>query len=235
MKIRLDHGLSPATDAIVRKSCGASRPRRRNGSGPSRSHAALRRGMVAAERTRNSVFGAGGISAAQAGGGWPARADISSTTPAARAHSVWSRSRGAGTSDHTKPARAASASHCLALSASKPRSACTRSLRSMLGFPEVVKSIPRRPGDLPRHPQSRGGRAARDPQGVPTARRRRRRGLHTHPSGDPTPSDADLLFTRRSAYAATLVGVEARGPSGARGHRLVGRPVIVAPPSGPPP
>jgi DNA repair protein RadC len=32
--------------------------------------------------------------------------------------------------------------------------------------------------------------------------------FHTHPSGDPTPSDADLLFTRRMAYAATLVGVE---------------------------
>jgi DNA repair protein RadC len=31
--------------------------------------------------------------------------------------------------------------------------------------------------------------------------------FHTHPSGDPTPSDADLLFTRRMAYAA-LVGVE---------------------------
>ena len=32
--------------------------------------------------------------------------------------------------------------------------------------------------------------------------------FHTHPSGDPTPSDADLLFTKRMAYAATLVGVE---------------------------
>ena len=32
--------------------------------------------------------------------------------------------------------------------------------------------------------------------------------FHTHPSGDPTPSDADLLFTRRMAHAATLVGVE---------------------------
>ena len=32
--------------------------------------------------------------------------------------------------------------------------------------------------------------------------------FHTHPSGDPTPSDADLQFTRRMAYAATLVGVE---------------------------
>jgi DNA repair protein RadC len=32
--------------------------------------------------------------------------------------------------------------------------------------------------------------------------------FHTHPSGDPTPSDADLLFTRRMAYAAALVGVE---------------------------
>jgi DNA repair protein RadC len=32
--------------------------------------------------------------------------------------------------------------------------------------------------------------------------------FHTHPSGDPTPSDADLLFTKRMADAATLVGVE---------------------------
>jgi DNA repair protein RadC len=30
--------------------------------------------------------------------------------------------------------------------------------------------------------------------------------FHTHPSGDPTPSDADLLFTRRMAYAATRSG-----------------------------
>jgi RadC-like JAB domain len=32
--------------------------------------------------------------------------------------------------------------------------------------------------------------------------------FHTHPSGDPTPSDADLLLRFRMAYAATLVGVE---------------------------
>jgi DNA repair protein RadC len=32
--------------------------------------------------------------------------------------------------------------------------------------------------------------------------------FHTHPSGDPTPSDADLQFTRRMAYAAALVGVD---------------------------
>jgi DNA repair protein RadC len=32
--------------------------------------------------------------------------------------------------------------------------------------------------------------------------------FHTHPSGDPTPSDEDLLFTRRMAEAATIVGVE---------------------------
>jgi DNA repair protein RadC len=32
--------------------------------------------------------------------------------------------------------------------------------------------------------------------------------FHTHPSGDPTPSDADLLLRCRMAYAATLVGVE---------------------------
>jgi DNA repair protein RadC len=31
---------------------------------------------------------------------------------------------------------------------------------------------------------------------------------HTHPSGDPTPSDADMQFTRRMAYAAALVGVD---------------------------
>jgi len=32
--------------------------------------------------------------------------------------------------------------------------------------------------------------------------------FHTHPSGDPTPSDADMQFTRRMAYAAALVGVD---------------------------
>ncbi|HEY6324247.1 MAG TPA: DNA repair protein RadC [Thermoanaerobaculia bacterium] len=32
--------------------------------------------------------------------------------------------------------------------------------------------------------------------------------FHTHPSGDPTPSDADLQFTKRMAYAAALVGVD---------------------------
>lgn len=32
--------------------------------------------------------------------------------------------------------------------------------------------------------------------------------FHTHPSGDPTPSEADLQFTRRMAYAAALVGVD---------------------------
>jgi DNA repair protein RadC len=32
--------------------------------------------------------------------------------------------------------------------------------------------------------------------------------FHTHPSGDPTPSDEDLQFTRRIAQAAAIVGVE---------------------------
>ena len=32
--------------------------------------------------------------------------------------------------------------------------------------------------------------------------------FHTHPSGDPTPSEADLQFTRRMALAAALVGVD---------------------------
>ncbi len=32
--------------------------------------------------------------------------------------------------------------------------------------------------------------------------------FHTHPSGDPTPSAEDLLFTRRMAEAAALVGIE---------------------------
>jgi DNA repair protein RadC len=32
--------------------------------------------------------------------------------------------------------------------------------------------------------------------------------FHTHPSGDPTPSSEDLLFTRRMAEAAALIGVE---------------------------
>jgi DNA repair protein RadC len=32
--------------------------------------------------------------------------------------------------------------------------------------------------------------------------------FHTHPSGDPTPSDEDLRFTRRMEAAAELVGVE---------------------------
>jgi hypothetical protein len=32
--------------------------------------------------------------------------------------------------------------------------------------------------------------------------------FHTHPSGDPTPSDADMQFTRRMAYAAALVGID---------------------------
>jgi DNA repair protein RadC len=32
--------------------------------------------------------------------------------------------------------------------------------------------------------------------------------FHTHPSGDPTPSAEDLLFTRRMADAAAVVGVE---------------------------
>jgi DNA repair protein RadC len=32
--------------------------------------------------------------------------------------------------------------------------------------------------------------------------------FHTHPSGDPTPSSEDLLFTRRMAEAAALVGVD---------------------------
>jgi hypothetical protein len=49
---------------------------RRNGSGPSCSHAARRRGIVAAERTRNRVFGAGGMAAVHGGGGWPALAII---------------------------------------------------------------------------------------------------------------------------------------------------------------
>jgi DNA repair protein RadC len=32
--------------------------------------------------------------------------------------------------------------------------------------------------------------------------------FHTHPSGDPTPSAEDLLFTRRMAEAAAVVGIE---------------------------
>jgi DNA repair protein RadC len=32
--------------------------------------------------------------------------------------------------------------------------------------------------------------------------------FHTHPSGDPTPSSEDMLFTRRMAEAAAVVGVE---------------------------
>jgi DNA repair protein RadC len=32
--------------------------------------------------------------------------------------------------------------------------------------------------------------------------------FHTHPSGDPTPSPEDLMFTRRMAEAAAVVGVE---------------------------
>jgi DNA repair protein RadC len=32
--------------------------------------------------------------------------------------------------------------------------------------------------------------------------------FHTHPSGDPTPSAEDVMFTRRMAEAATIVGVE---------------------------
>jgi DNA repair protein RadC len=32
--------------------------------------------------------------------------------------------------------------------------------------------------------------------------------FHTHPSGDPTPSAEDLLFTQRMAQAAAVVGVE---------------------------
>jgi DNA repair protein RadC len=32
--------------------------------------------------------------------------------------------------------------------------------------------------------------------------------FHTHPSGDPTPSAEDILFTRRMAEAAAVVGVE---------------------------
>ena len=43
---------------------------------------------------------------------------------------------------------------------------------------------------------------------MPAARRAGAVIFHTYPSGDPTPSDADLLFTRRLAYAAVLVGVD---------------------------
>ena len=32
--------------------------------------------------------------------------------------------------------------------------------------------------------------------------------FHTHPSGDPTPSAEDLVFTRRMAEAAAIVGIE---------------------------
>lgn len=121
--------------AMVRKSGGAKKPRRRSGSGPSCSHATRRRGMVAAERTRHKLFGAPGMAAAQPGGACPDLEASSSTTPAARADSVASRPRGGGTSDHTRPLLVASASHCLAVSASKRRSAWTRSLRSTLRLP----------------------------------------------------------------------------------------------------
>jgi len=60
---------SPAgPQAMLRKSGGASRPRRRRGSGPSRSQTALRRGIVAAARTRKRLCGAGGIAAVHPGG-----------------------------------------------------------------------------------------------------------------------------------------------------------------------
>jgi DNA repair protein RadC len=32
--------------------------------------------------------------------------------------------------------------------------------------------------------------------------------FHTHPSGDPTPSPEDLLFTKRVAEAAEVLGVK---------------------------
>ncbi len=32
--------------------------------------------------------------------------------------------------------------------------------------------------------------------------------FHTHPSGDPSPSKEDLIFTRRMARAAELIGIE---------------------------
>src|SRR5436309_1987444 len=126
---------------MLRNSGGARSPRRLSGSGPSRSQRDRRRGMLDAARTRKSLRGAGGTLAAQPGGGCPARAAKSSATPAAVASSVVSRPTGAGTSAHTKPERWASASHCLAASASKLRSARTRSLRSMNGFPKVVEGI----------------------------------------------------------------------------------------------
>lgn len=98
---------------------------------------------MAAERTRKRVFGAGGIAAAQGGGCWPALAANNSATPAATARSVSSRPSGEGAADQMNPERAASASHCLAVSASNRKSAFTRSLRSMLRFPQIVKGISR--------------------------------------------------------------------------------------------
>ena len=47
--------------------------------------------MVGAERTRNSVCGAGGTAPTHEGGGCPVRKAINSTTPAAKVRSVSSR------------------------------------------------------------------------------------------------------------------------------------------------
>jgi len=126
---------------MLRNSGGARSPRRLSGSG-----LLARRGTAGAacstRHGRGRAFAApAGTLAAQPGGGCPARAAKSSATPAAVASSVVSRPTGAGTSAHTKPERWASASHCLAASASKLRSARTRSLRSMNGFPKVVEGI----------------------------------------------------------------------------------------------
>ena len=32
--------------------------------------------------------------------------------------------------------------------------------------------------------------------------------LHNHPSGDPSPSESDILFTRRVKEAGTLIGID---------------------------
>ena len=38
--------------------------------------------------------------------------------------------------------------------------------------------------------------------------------LHNHPSGDPTPSEEDLLLTLRISKAGEMIGIELFGSSG---------------------